>query len=176
MAPPRTISSHHAGDKQWLYRLPRHLDPRLRLISVVQLVALPRRRQRTQVVPQQNDRLFHCLVIIAIPAPVGAMLLAIGRVLAAISAVVFGSTIFVLGELDNEYVYYPRTPDSTTNRIVPYAVKGIVVYVTPCQRNVLRWLVNVEVASLAILTVLIVVGGVKVVTFSRRSNKAPPDQ
>jgi hypothetical protein len=41
---------------------------------------------------------------------------------------------------DTVYLTYPRTPDPETRRIVPYAFKNTVRYVTKEQMNTLHWL------------------------------------
>jgi hypothetical protein len=68
-------------------------------------------------------------------------LVAIGAVLILVAA------WFTSGHLENTYVNYPRVPNAETGRIVPYATKGIVVYITERQQRVLSWLTWIEIGS-----------------------------
>ena len=51
------------------------------------------------------------------------------------------------GPLDNVYVTYSRNPDPENGRIVPYEVKGVVVYITKDQSELLTWLWRIEIVS-----------------------------
>jgi hypothetical protein len=94
-----------------------------------------------------------------------------GRALALASVIVFLVTLWSLGSLDNTYVTYPRVPDKSSGRIVAYPVKGIVVYVTPAQHQMLSGLAYAEYGSLVALTILIVVSGGRAVSFTSSRQK-----
>jgi hypothetical protein len=48
--------------------------------------------------------------------------------------------LVILAGFDAVYLSYPRTPDPETHRIVPYAFKNTVRYVTKEQMTTLHWL------------------------------------
>ena len=57
-------------------------------------------------------------------------------------AIAFVLAGFSYGILENTYVTYPRLPDPSMGRIVPYEVKGIVVFIDENQRlmvTCLKW-------------------------------------
>jgi hypothetical protein len=62
------------------------------------------------------------------------------------AAILFGS-LLIHAALQNTYVTYERTPNSSNGRTVPYHVKGITVFITPNQSELLSWLVPIEVVS-----------------------------
>jgi hypothetical protein len=41
--------------------------------------------------------------------------------------------------LENTYVTYPRLPDQTLGRIVPHNAKGVVVYISARQSEMVAW-------------------------------------
>ena len=66
---------------------------------------------------------------------------------------------FTSGLLENTYVYYPRLADPHDGRIVPHAVKGIVVYITESQKSLLSWLTWIEISNgMIIASVLLTTG------------------
>lgn len=58
--------------------------------------------------------------------------------------------------LDNEYVNYPREPDQSTGRTVPYSVKNVVVYITKSQDELIFWLTRVKILSGILVVVSII--------------------
>jgi hypothetical protein len=58
-----------------------------------------------------------------------------------------------LGFLYDRYFDFPRTPDHRLGRIVPYEVKGFVVYLTPAQHETMHWLTWVLAVSMAVALV-----------------------
>jgi len=83
------------------------------------------------------------------------MLLKIKRIVGVGAAIILIASWFSYGILENTYVNYPRYPDA--GRTVPYAVKGIVVYINREQQNLLSWLTWIEIGSgmVAALVILI---------------------
>ena len=59
---------------------------------------------------------------------------------------------------DNTYVSYPRHPEPETSRTVPYAVKGVVVYITPREQALAAWVEWVFFASGAVVIVNFIAG------------------
>lgn len=59
--------------------------------------------------------------------------------------------------LDNTYVGYPRVPDPKNHLVIPYYVKGIVVYVTSGQMEVLLILRYITIGAGILMAALIVV-------------------
>ena len=55
-------------------------------------------------------------------------------------AAIFLLLLFFNVGVDGEYVYDIRIPDPYLGKIVPYYVKGIVVYITREQWNFIYWL------------------------------------
>ncbi len=58
------------------------------------------------------------------------MLLKVKTITGVSAAILLVVAWFAYGVLENTYVNYPRTPNLEQGRSVPYAVKGIVVYIT----------------------------------------------
>ena len=75
------------------------------------------------------------------------MYLTIKNIFATSAAVIMIVAWFASGFLENTYVNYPRSANPGDGRIVPYAVKGIVVYITEEQRRLLSWLIRIEIGS-----------------------------
>jgi hypothetical protein len=63
------------------------------------------------------------------------------------------------GFLQNTYVGYPRTPSAQDGRTIAYAAKGIVVYITLAQQEVLSWLAWIEIFSRIVVAVVILLHG-----------------
>jgi len=85
------------------------------------------------------------------------MFLRIKRLVGASAAVVFILACFANGILENAYVNYPRFPDQQEGRIVPHAVKGIIVYITRGEFDLLSWLrwIGIGAGMVAALVILI---------------------
>ena len=85
------------------------------------------------------------------------MFLKIKKIVWVIAATVLIVAWFASGLLENTYVNYPRTPNLDEGRTEPYAVKGIVVYITPGQQHLLSWLTWIEIGSglIAVLAMVI---------------------
>jgi hypothetical protein len=79
--------------------------------------------------------------------------------MAARKRIVFCAAIFWFASavayslIDNTYVSYPRHPEPESSRTVPYAVKGIVVYLTPWEEAVAAWVGWVFFASGAVVVI-----------------------
>jgi hypothetical protein len=58
------------------------------------------------------------------------------------------STLYVT---ENTYVTYPRVPNPSLGRVVPYDVKGITVYVTESQRETVLWATRILDVSIALV-------------------------
>ncbi len=76
-----------------------------------------------------------------------------------IAAVVFITAWFCDGFLDNAWVNGPRQSSPDTSHTIPYAVKGITVYITTAQRQMMDWLIRIEIGAGGILAVGIVMSG-----------------
>jgi hypothetical protein len=85
------------------------------------------------------------------------MFLRVKKIVGLGAALLFVAAWFAQGFLDNTYVSYPRVPNEAQSTVVPYAVKGIIVFITPGQHNLLSWLRWVEIGSglVAALVILI---------------------
>jgi hypothetical protein len=66
------------------------------------------------------------------------MFLKLANIIARSAAVVLALAWFVLSYLKSN----PRNPNREEGRIVPHAVKGIIVRVTENQQNPLSWLIS----------------------------------
>lgn len=84
------------------------------------------------------------------------MFLRAKKIVAVAAAIVFIAAWFTHGILDNTYVNYPRIPNKEEGRTVPYAVKGIVVYISEGQQVLLSWLTRIEIASGIVLAFVII--------------------
>jgi hypothetical protein len=85
------------------------------------------------------------------------MFLMIKKIVGVSAAVVFIVAWFTWGDLENTYVQYPRSPDPQEGRTVPRAVKGVVVYITESQRDLLSWLGWIQLGSGAIVALVILI-------------------
>jgi hypothetical protein len=85
------------------------------------------------------------------------MFLKVKRNICASAAAILIVAVFAWGILENTYVNYPRSPNPQDGRVVPHAVKGVIVYITESQSNLLSWLTWVGVGSgvIAVLVTLI---------------------
>jgi len=87
------------------------------------------------------------------------MFLNIKKVIGLSAGLVLVAAWFYSGSLENSYVSYPRVPIRADGRIVPYVVKGNVVYITKDQRTLLSWLLWIEIGSGAVAALVILVHG-----------------
>src|SRR5258708_785086 len=87
------------------------------------------------------------------------MFLSVKKVVGISAAIVLIAAWFYSGSLQNSYIYYPRAPNPADGKVVPYPVKGIVVYITKDQRMLLSWLTWIEIGSGAIAALVILVHG-----------------
>jgi hypothetical protein len=85
------------------------------------------------------------------------MFLKLKKTVGASAAAILIVAVFAWGSLQNTYVNYPRYPVPQDGRVVPYAVKGIIVYITEGQSNLLSWLTWIGAGSsiVAVLVILI---------------------
>jgi hypothetical protein len=84
------------------------------------------------------------------------MFLVLKKIIIASAAVACITSWFAWGFLENMYVTYPRSPVAAEGRIVPHPVKGIVVYITKDQQELLSWIVWAANGS-AIVVVLVLI-------------------
>jgi hypothetical protein len=88
------------------------------------------------------------------------MLLRVKKTIGLGAAMTLAAVWFIRGSLQNTYVGYPRTPSVQDGRTVAYAVKGIVVYITPPQQDFLSWLDWIELSSgIVAIAVILLHGG-----------------
>jgi hypothetical protein len=85
------------------------------------------------------------------------MFLKIKKVVGVSAAVVLIVAVFAWGILENIYVSYPRFPYPQDGRIVPHEVKGIIVYITESQRDLLFWLRWIGISSGVIAALVILI-------------------
>jgi hypothetical protein len=85
------------------------------------------------------------------------MYLKIKKIVGASAAVFLILAWFASGILENTYVNYPRSPDQQNGKNVPHAVKGIVVYITESQFDLLSWLRWIEIGSGVIAAFVILI-------------------
>jgi len=81
------------------------------------------------------------------------------RIVGIVSALVLIPAWFCSAILDNSYVNWSRQPSPELGETLPYAVKGIIVYVRPWDRNLVTWLDRIEIASGAVLFVSLILSG-----------------
>jgi hypothetical protein len=86
-----------------------------------------------------------------------AMFLKIKKIVGVSAAVVLIMAIFSWGILENTYVSYPRFPDPQDGRIVPHTVKGVIVYITQSQCDLLFWLGWIGIGSGVIAALVILI-------------------
>jgi hypothetical protein len=85
------------------------------------------------------------------------MFLNIKRIAVVGAAAVLIGVLFAWGILENTYANYPRSPDPQEGRTVPYAIKGIIVYITESQHDLLSWLRWVAIVSGVIAALVILI-------------------
>jgi hypothetical protein len=83
------------------------------------------------------------------------MFLKVKKLVGISAAIVLIVACFATGILENTYVNYPRSPVPQEGRTVPHAVKGIIVYVTESQQELLFWLGWIEIGS-GVITALVI--------------------
>jgi hypothetical protein len=87
------------------------------------------------------------------------MFLTIKKIIGVTAALILVAAWFYSGFLENSYVYYPRSPNPGEGLIVPFVVKGIVVYIAERQKAFLCWLHWIEIGSGAIAVLVMVIHG-----------------
>ena len=85
------------------------------------------------------------------------MALQIKKFIGICAAVVLLAVAFLLTILENTYVTYPRIPNPGRGRIVPYTVKGVVIYITSSQYDLLSWLSSIETGSAVVIALVILI-------------------
>ena len=85
------------------------------------------------------------------------MFLRIKKIVAVSAAIVLIVAWFASGLLENTYVNYSRAPNPGEGRTVPYAIKGIVVYITEGQQQLLSWLKWIEIGCGVIAALVILI-------------------
>ena len=55
--------------------------------------------------------------------------------------------------LDNTYVNYTRVPDPPSGRIVPHEVKGITVFITAQESEIIHWIELILIVSVAVILI-----------------------
>jgi len=68
----------------------------------------------------------------------------------------FCGSLFVIGSLENSYLSYPRAPEPSSERTVPFHIKGIVVYITRSQRETLSILYYVHGISISLVACILI--------------------
>jgi hypothetical protein len=87
------------------------------------------------------------------------MYLKIKKIIGVCAAVMLIAAWFTYGFLENTYIGYPRTPDQEVGRTIPYAAKGVVVYITASEQQFLSWLKWIEIASGGVAALVLLVHG-----------------
>ena len=87
------------------------------------------------------------------------MFLTIKKIVGLTAALILVAAWFYSGFLENSYVNHPRSPNPAEGLIVPFVVKGIVVYITEGQRAFLDWLRWIEIGSGTIAVFVIILHG-----------------
>ena len=87
------------------------------------------------------------------------MFLTIKKIIGLTAALILVAAWFYSGFLENSYVYYPRSPNLGEGLIVPFIVKGIVVYITERQRAFLSLLEWIQIVSGGIAALVLLVHG-----------------
>jgi ABC-type phosphate transport system permease subunit len=84
------------------------------------------------------------------------MFLTIKKIVGITAALIFVAAWWYSGFLENTFVYYPKSPNAEEDMIVPFIVKGIVVYITEKQRAFLSWLewIRIVFGGIAVLVIL----------------------
>lgn len=69
------------------------------------------------------------------------------RIVGAIAGLILVAAWFYVVALDNAYVNHPRQAQPEAGLVVPYDVKGITVYITRRDRDLLTWLTRIGIVS-----------------------------
>jgi hypothetical protein len=85
------------------------------------------------------------------------MFLKIKKIVGVSAAAVLVVSWFAIGFLDNTFVNYPRFPNLEQGRTVPYATKGIVVYITQAQHLFLHRLTWIAICSASIMALVVLI-------------------
>lgn len=82
------------------------------------------------------------------------------KIVGQIAAIICLAAWFFAAASDNAFVNYPRVPSQPEGRIVPYLVKGVIVYITVEQRQLVLWTNWTFIGSgLACLLMMLLHGG-----------------
>ena len=88
------------------------------------------------------------------------LLLIAAKIVAHGAAVTLILAAFASVAFENTYIRSaPRRPISEEGKTVPFATKGITIYITPEQRDLLAWLNWITVRSGVVLVFVVLAGG-----------------
>lgn len=83
------------------------------------------------------------------------------RILGKIFAILFLAAWFFYGFLDNYYVNHTRIPNYATGAIIPYHVKGIIVYINHTEWLLVRYTFAVFLVFATIYAIIVIVYYIK---------------
>jgi len=75
------------------------------------------------------------------------MLRKINRTIGICAAVVLVLSIFARGGIAGNYVNLSRSPNLEENRTIRFPIKGVVVYITPEERDRLEWIGWIQIGA-----------------------------
>jgi hypothetical protein len=82
------------------------------------------------------------------------------KIALTITSIVCIVTWFGFGSLENSiFINSPRLPNPQEGRTMAYAIKGINIYITNCQRELLSWLFWIAIGSATIAVLIAVIHG-----------------
>ena len=77
------------------------------------------------------------------------------------AAIIFVASLAADYYLTGIYVYYPRTPDVAAQKIVPYRLKGITVYVTSNDKRQIDMVTLFEIGAGVVVFAMIAIDRIK---------------
>ena len=98
----------------------------------------------------------------------------IRRILLVSSAFVGLLSMSTYGVLENSYVNYSRVPEEALGRVVPHKVKGITVYITEKQSEMIHWVTSILIVSGSLVLIVLFLNLVWPIETNRSNSTSDP--
>jgi hypothetical protein len=85
------------------------------------------------------------------------MFLKIKKITGLAAGIVFVAALFVYANLQNRFLGYPHVPSPQTGQTAPHLVKGVTVFISEGDQQLLTWSTYVGIASAAIVALVLLI-------------------
>jgi hypothetical protein len=86
----------------------------------------------------------------------------INRTIGICAAFILVLATFARGGVAGNYVNLPRSPNSTEDRTIAFPIKGVVVYITPDERDRLDWIGYVQICAGLVVGIAFIINRIHV--------------